>query len=342
MAWLYTVLNPTKAAGGVWWIWYIWLHALFTGLYTVEYWIQQKQPVEFDGFGTHGYMLYSLGYTVEYWIQQGTPIVRHWWNWYSSKCKASMAWLYTVLNPTKAAGGVWWIWYIWLHALFTGLYTVEYWIQQKQPVEFDGFGTHGYMLYSLDYTLWSTESNKSSRWSLMDLVHMATCSIHWAIHCGVLNPTKAAGGVWWIWYTWLHALFTGLYCGVLNPTKAAGGVWWIWYTWLHALFTGLYTVEYWIQQKQPVEFDGFGTHGYMLYSLGYILWSTESNKSSRWSLMDLVDMATCSIRWAILWSAESIQNQAVEFDGFGTHGYMLYSLGWYCGVLNPTKAACGS
>ena len=22
--------------------------------YTVEYWIQQKQPVEFDGFGTHG------------------------------------------------------------------------------------------------------------------------------------------------------------------------------------------------------------------------------------------------------------------------------------------------
>ena len=38
--------------------------------YTVEYWIHQKQPVEFDGFGTHGYMLYSLGYTVEYWIHQ--------------------------------------------------------------------------------------------------------------------------------------------------------------------------------------------------------------------------------------------------------------------------------
>ena len=28
------------------------------------------------------------------------------WIWYSGKCKASMAWLYTVLNPTKAAGGV--------------------------------------------------------------------------------------------------------------------------------------------------------------------------------------------------------------------------------------------
>ena len=28
--------------------------------------IQQKQPVEFDGFGTHGYMLNSLGCTVEY------------------------------------------------------------------------------------------------------------------------------------------------------------------------------------------------------------------------------------------------------------------------------------
>ena len=83
-----------------------------------------------------------------------------WWIWYSSKCKASMAWLYTVLNPTKAAGGVWWIWYTWLHALFTGLY------------------------------------------------------------CGVLNPSKAAGGVWWIWYTWLHALFTWLYCGVLNPSKS--------------------------------------------------------------------------------------------------------------------------
>ena len=34
----------------------------------IQSWIQQKQPVEFDGFGTHGYVLYSLGYTVEYWI----------------------------------------------------------------------------------------------------------------------------------------------------------------------------------------------------------------------------------------------------------------------------------
>ena len=40
------------------------------------------------------------------------------------------------------------------------------------------------------------------------------------LYCGVLNPTKAAGGVWWIWYTWLHALLTGLYCGVLNPSKS--------------------------------------------------------------------------------------------------------------------------
>ena len=39
------------------------------GLYT-QSWIQQKQLVEFDRFGTHGYMLNSLGYTVEYWIHQ--------------------------------------------------------------------------------------------------------------------------------------------------------------------------------------------------------------------------------------------------------------------------------
>ena len=76
-----------------------------------------------------------------------------WWIWYSSKCKASMAWLYTVLNPTKAAGGVWWIWYSSkCKASMAWLYTVP-------------------------------ESNKSSRWSLMDLVHMATCtcSVCWAI-----------------------------------------------------------------------------------------------------------------------------------------------------------------
>ena len=114
------------------------------------------------------------------------------------------------------------------------------WIQQKQPVEFDGFGTvlnqqkamdlHIYMAWAI---LWSTESIKSSRWSLMDLVHMATCK---AIH------------------DWA------------------------------------------------------------------ILWSTESNKSSRWSLMDLVHMATCSIHWVVLWSTESNkfkQNQVVDFDGLG-------------------------
>ena len=45
-------------------------YMLYSLGYTVEYWIQQKQPVEFDGFSTYGYMLYSLGYTVEYWIHQ--------------------------------------------------------------------------------------------------------------------------------------------------------------------------------------------------------------------------------------------------------------------------------
>ena len=38
-------------------------------LYT-QSWIQQKQPVEFDGLGTRGCMLCSLGYTVGYWIYQ--------------------------------------------------------------------------------------------------------------------------------------------------------------------------------------------------------------------------------------------------------------------------------
>ena len=96
--------------------------------------------------------------------------------------------------------------------------------------------------------LWSTESNKSSRWGLMDLVHMATCSIHWAI----LWSTESNKSSRWslmdlihmaacsMLYSLGYALFAGLYCGVLNPTKAASGVWWIWYTWLHALFTGLY------------------------------------------------------------------------------------------------------
>ena len=393
---------------------------------TVEYWIQQKQPLKFDGFGIHGYMIYSLGCTVEYWIQQ------------------------------------------------------------KQPLKFDGFGIHGYMIYSLGCT-WSTESNKSSRWSLMDLVYMATWSIRWAVlwstesnkssrwslmdlvihgymiyslgctveywiqqkqpvefdgfgytwlhdlfaglYCGVLNPTKAAGGVWWIWlymatwsirwavlwstesnkssrwslmdlvihgymiyslgctveywiqqkqpvefdgfgYTWLHDLFAGLYCGVLNPTKAAGGVWWIWLymaTWsirwavlwstesnkssrwsLMDLVTHGYmiyslgcTVEYWIQQKQPVEFDGFG-YTWLHDSIRWaVLWSTESNKSSRWSLMDLVTHGYmiyslgCTVEYWIQ------QKQPVEFDGFGYTWLHDLFAGLYCGVLNPTKAAGG-
>ena len=56
-------------------------------------------------------------------------------------------------------------------------------IKIMQAVEFDGFGTHGYMATcSIHWAiLWSTESIKSSRWSLMDLVHMDTCSIRWAI-----------------------------------------------------------------------------------------------------------------------------------------------------------------
>ena len=137
MAWLYTVLNPTKAASGVWWIWYsskckasmAWLYAVLN-------------PTKAAG---------------------GV-----WWIWYSSKCKASMAWLYTVLNPTKAADGVWWIWYS-SKCKASWLGYTQSWIQQKQPMEFDGFGTvanakhHGLAIRN-------PESNKSSRWCLMDLV----------------------------------------------------------------------------------------------------------------------------------------------------------------------------
>ena len=49
---VHTVLNPTKAAGGVWWVWYTWLHALFAGLYTVKSTkIKQNWVVDFDGLG---------------------------------------------------------------------------------------------------------------------------------------------------------------------------------------------------------------------------------------------------------------------------------------------------
>ena len=365
------VLNPTKAAGGVWWIWYTHGYMLYSLGYTVEYWIQQKQPVEFDGFDTH-VATCSIRWAI-LWSTESIKSSRwslmdliHTW------LHALFAGLYCgVLNPSKAAGGVWWIWYTWLHALFAGLYcgvlnptkaaggvwwiwytcgymlyslgyTVEYWIQQKQPVEFDGFDTHVATCSIRWAILWSTESNKSSRWSLMDLIHM-----------------------------WLHALFAGLYCGVLNPTKAAGGVWWIWYTCGYMLYSLGYTVEYWIQQKQPVEFDGFETHVATCSIRWAILWSTESIKSSRWSLMDLIHMwlhalfagltveywihqkqpvefdgfdthvATCSIRWAILWSTES--NKSSRWSLMDLIHMWLHALfaGLYCGVLNPTKAAGG-
>ena len=137
----------------------------------------------------------------------------------------------------------------------------------------------------------SPESNKSSRWILMDLVQQQMQSIHGLALYTVMNPTKAAGGVWWIRYSSkCKASMAWLYT-VLNPPKAAGGVWWIRYSSkCKASMAWLFT-QSWIQQKQPVEFDGFGTHG-----------------------------KTCSIRWAILWSAESIkirQNQGVDFNGLG-------------------------
>ena len=148
----------------------------------------------------------------------------------------------------------------------------------------------------------SPESNKSSRVEFDGFGTVANAKHPWLGYTHVLNPTKAAGGVWWIWYSSKCKASMAWQCTVLNPTKAAGGVWWfgthgymlyhwailwstesnkaaggvwwIWYTWLHALFDGLYCG------------------------------STESNKSSRWSLMDLVHMATCSVCWAMLWSTD--------------------------------------
>ena len=59
---------------------------------------------------------------------------------------------------------------------------------------------------------------------------------------------------------------------------------------------------------------------------GLAIHSPESNKSSRWSLMDLLNIATCSIHWAVLWSTEYIkirQNQAESWEGFWRiWGYM--------------------
>ena len=54
----------------------------------------------------------------------------------------------------------------------------------------------------------------------------------------------------------------------------------------------------------------------MLSIHGLAIHSPESNKSSRWSLMDLVRMATCSIHWALFTESIKIrQNQVVDLDG---------------------------
>ena len=62
-----------------------------------------------------------------------------------SLIKSYMAWLHTVLNPTKAAG----------------------------QVEFEGFGT-------LDYTQSWIQRKQPVGWSLNDLVPTASCSIYCA------------------------------------------------------------------------------------------------------------------------------------------------------------------
>ena len=59
----------------------------------IQSWIQQKQPVEFDGFGTYGCMLYSLGYTEDYWIQQNQakPVEGFWKIWGSNGSAAAIS-----------------------------------------------------------------------------------------------------------------------------------------------------------------------------------------------------------------------------------------------------------
>ena len=258
MAWLYTVLNPTKAAGGVWWNWYSSkcksIHGLaihspesnksspveFDGIGTVanakhpwlgytQSWIQQKQPVEFDGIGTVANAKHPwLGYT-QSWIQQKQP-GGVWWNWYSSKCKASMAWLYTVLNPTKAAR--------WSLLEFGTVANAKHpwrgytqsWIQQKQPggVWWNWYSSKCKSIHGL--AIHSPESNKSSRWSLMELVTAANAKHPWLGYTQSWIQQKQPGGVWWNWYSSkCKASMAWLYT-VLNPTKAAGGVWWNWYS----------------------------------------------------------------------------------------------------------------
>ena len=152
-----TVLNPPTSIKTVQ---YSWLGYRYT-----QSWIQQNQPVEFDGFCTHGYMLNSLGYTCTV-LNPPTSIKTVKYSWLGYRYTQSC-------NPTKAAGGVWWILYTWLHAQFTGLY------------------------------MYSTESTNINQ--------NCTVFMAWLQVYTVLNPTKPAGGVWWILYTWLHAQFTGLY-----------------------------------------------------------------------------------------------------------------------------------
>ena len=66
----------------------------------------------------------------------------------------------------------------------------------------------------------SPESNKSSRWSLMDLVHMATCSIRWAIYCVVLNPSKSGQTRRWFWRIWGNTSYAShLYNAFPNGLK---------------------------------------------------------------------------------------------------------------------------
>ena len=58
--------------------------------------------------------------------------------------------------------------------------------------------------------------------------------------------------------------------------------------------------------------------------LGYTH-SPESNKSSRWSLMDLVQCGKCKASMPWLYTQSCIQQkQPVEFDGFGTHDPLEY------------------
>ena len=99
---------------------------------------------------------------------------------------------------------------------------------------------------------------------------------------------------------------------VLNPTKGSPVEFDGFGTVANAKHPWLGYTQSWIQQKQPVEFDRFGTvanakHPWLGYTQSWI-----QQKQAQWSLMDLVDMATCSIRWDIPWSTESTkihQNQ---------------------------------